>query len=314
MHPPLEPFASGTLRRPHGVELYWETSGNPEGRPALYLHGGPGSGLGRGGYRRRFDPSEYLIVGLDQRGCGKSTPWAIDDLEHLDANNTHTLVDDIEALRTHLGIEAWLLHGVSWGSTLALAYALAHRNRVTEIVLTAVTTGGRAEIDWITEGVGAIFPEAWTDLAADVPRGERVIDHYAAMMRAADAAVRASAADRWDTWESTHVSLDPAWQPGPTHEDPRTRQNFATLVTHYWANDCFLRGEDAVLERAAELAGIPGVLIHGRYDVSGPAITPWRLHQIWPGSRLEIVETEGHGGEVEMELTAQAIDGFARPR
>ncbi len=279
----------------------------------MYLHGGPGSGLGNGGYRRRFDPGKYLIVGLDQRGCGKSTPWAIDDLEHLDANNTRSLLADIEALRAHLRVEAWLLHGVSWGSTLALAYALAHRDRVTEIVLTAVTTGGRAEIDWITEGVGAIFPEVWAELTAEVPRGERVIEHYAAMMRQSDTAVRAAAADRWDKWESTHVSLDPAWRPGPSHEDPRTRENFATLVTHYWANDCFLSGEDAILARATALAGIPGVLIHGRYDVSGPAITPWRLHQAWPGSRLEIVETEGHGGEIEMELTTEAIDGFATP-
>lgn len=311
MHPPLEPFASGSLRRPGGVELYWETSGNPLGRPALYLHGGPGSGLGHGSYRRRFDPSKYLIVGLDQRGCGKSTPWVIDDLEHLDGNNTQNLIADIEALRSHLGIRSWLLHGVSWGSTLALAYALAHRDRVTEIVLTAVTTGGRAEIDWITEGVGAIFPEAWAELAAGVPQGVRLIEHYAAMMRSADPTVRAETADRWDRWESTHVSLDPAWQPGPSHEDERARQNFATLVTHYWANDCFLRGEDVVLGRAAALAGIPGVLIHGRYDVSGPAITPWRLHNAWPGSRLHIVETEGHGGEIEMTLTCEAIDGFA---
>jgi len=170
MHPALEPFMSGTLNRPGGVEVYWEASGNPRGRPALYLHGGAGGGLGRGGYRRRFDPAEYLIVGFDQRGCGKSTPWAIDDLEHLDQNDTQSLIDDIEALRTHLGVEEWLVHGVSWGSTLALAYALAHRNRVTEIVLTAVTTGARSEIDWITEGVGAIFPEAWATLAADVPR------------------------------------------------------------------------------------------------------------------------------------------------
>ncbi|WP_431778506.1 prolyl aminopeptidase [Microbacterium aurantiacum] len=310
MHPPLEPFATGRLRRPGGVELYWETSGNPQGKPAIYLHGGPGGGLGQGGYRRRFDPAAHLIVGLDQRGCGQSTPWAIDDLDHLDDNTTQALLDDIEALREHLGIDAWLLHGVSWGSTLALAYALAHPTRVTEIVLTAVTTGGRSEIDWITEGVGAIFPEAWDEFAREIPDGVRVVEHYARLMRSPDAATRAAAAERWDRWESTHISLDPAWQPGPMNEDPRARENFATLVTHYWANDCFLRGADAVLERAGELAGIPGVLIHGRHDVSGPAITPWRLHRAWPGSRLEIVESEGHGGEIEMELTREAIDGF----
>lgn len=300
------------LRRPGGVELYWETSGNPHGRPALYLHGGPGSGLGRGGYRRRFDPDHYLIVGLDQRGCGRSAPWAIDDLDHLDENDTRALIADIEALRTHLGIDAWLVHGVSWGSTLALAYALEHRDRVTEIVLTAVTTGSRTEIDWITEGVGAIFPEAWESLSAEVPRGARLIEQYAKMMRSPDASIRASAAARWDRWESTHISLDPAWQPGPLHDDERAQQNFATLVTHYWASDCFLTGGDAIIERAAQLAGIPGVLIHGRHDISGPAITAWRLHRSWPGSRLQIVETEGHGGEIEMKLTTEAIDGFAR--
>lgn len=312
VHPPLEPFASGILSRPGGVGLHWETSGNPEGRPALYLHGGPGGGLGRGGYRRRFDPDAYLIVGLDQRGCGRSTPWAIDDLDHLDENTTPALLADIEALRVHLGIQAWLVHGVSWGSTLALAYALAHPERVTELVLTAVTTGARSEIDWITEGVGAIFPEAWAELAVDLGPGERVVEHYAALLRSPDPAVRAAAADRWDAWESTHISLDPAYQPGPSHEDSRMRENFATLVTHYWANDCFLRGDEAILPRAAALAGIPGVLVHGRYDVSGPAITPWLLHRSWPGSRLEIVETEGHGGEIEMALTTEAIDGFAR--
>jgi proline iminopeptidase len=312
LHPPIEPFASGVLRRPDGAELYWETSGNPQGRPALYLHGGPGSGLGPGGYRRRFDPEKYFIVGFDQRGCGRSTPWAMDDLEHLDANNTQTQLADIEALRAHFGIERWLVHGVSWGSALALAYALDHPDRVTEIVLTAVTTGSRPEIDWITEGVGAVFPEAWSEFAADVPRGTRVVDHYAALMRDPDPAVRTAAADRWDAWESTHISLDPAWEPGPLNEDLRVRQNVATLVTHYWSNDCFLTGDRVVLDRAGELSGIPGVLIHGRYDVSGPAITPWRLHQAWQGSRYLIVETEGHGGPIEMGMTAEAIDGFAQ--
>lgn len=314
MHPPLEPFAEGMLSRPGGVELYWETAGNAQGRPALYLHGGPGGNLGRGGYRRRFEPATYLIVGMDQRGTGKSTPWAIDDLDNLDANSTQALIDDIEALREHLEIDAWLLHGVSWGSTLALAYALEHPQRVTDMVLTAVTTGGRAEIDWITESVGAIFPEAWDALSRDVPQGRRVIDHYAQLMRSTNAEVRAAAAERWDAWESAHVSLAPSWQPGPRHDDARTRQNFATLVTHYWAHDCFLTGTETILARADELSPIPGVLIHGRHDVSGPAVTPWRLHKAWPGSRFHIVETEGHGGPKEMELTAQTIDAFATTR
>ncbi|NLF04019.1 MAG: prolyl aminopeptidase [Actinomycetales bacterium] len=314
MHAPIEVSDSGLLRRPGDVELYWETSGNPEGQPALYLHGGPGGGLGRGGYRRMFDPELYRVVGLDQRGCGRSTPWAIDDLDHLDDNTTAALIADLEALREHLGIERWLVHGVSWGSTLGLAYALAHSDRVTALVLVAVTTGGREEIDWITEGVGRVFPEAWAAFAAETPEGTRVIEHYARLVRDPDPEVRSAAADAWDTWESTHVSLDPAWAPGSMYEDARERANFATLVTHYWANDCFLRGQDAILARAHELADIPGGLVHGRRDVSGPAITPWRLHRTWPGSELHVVEAEGHGGPEQMELACRVIDAFAARR
>jgi len=312
VHPPITPFDSGMLRRPDGADLYWETSGSADGRPALYLHGGPGGGLGRGGYRRRFDPDSYLIVGFDQRGCGRSLPWACDDLGSLADNTTQSLIADIEALREHLGVTSWLVHGVSWGSTLALAYALAVPNRVTELVLTAVTTGSRREIDWITEDVGVLFPEAWSAFRASVPDGQRAVVEYAKCLQHPNRVIRTAAADRWDDWESTHGSLDPAWQPGPLHKDPRERINFATLVTHYWANDCFLTHGTEILSRAADLAGIPGVLIHGRRDISGPAITPWRLHQAWPGSRLEIVEAEGHGGAIEMELTTQAIDSFAR--
>jgi proline iminopeptidase len=313
MHPPLEPFAHGVLDRPDGVSLFWETSGTPGGRPALYLHGGPGGGLGRGGYRRRFDPAKHLIVGLDQRGCGRSTPWAMDDLDHLDGNTTAVLIEDIEALRGHLGIERWLIHGVSWGTTLALAYALEHPDRVSELVLTAVTSGSREEVDWLTEGIGTIFPEAWQRFSTAVAPagGERLVEAYARMLRSPDPAARANAAGAWDEWESTHISLDPNWTPGPLFEDPRERENFATLVTHYWANDCFLRGAARIRDRIGELRGIPGVLIHGRHDISGPAITPWLLHRAWPGSELHIVETEGHGGDEEMEFTRAAIDRFA---
>lgn len=309
MHPPLEPLDHGWVERPDGARIYWETSGNPGGRPALYLHGGPGGGLGRGGYRRRFDPDRHLIIGIDQRGCGQSAPWAIDALDQLDSNTTPAVIADAEAVRAHLGIDRWLLHGVSWGSTLALAYALEHPDRVTELVLTAVTTGARAEIDWITEGVGRIFPEAWEEFASLAHPDERVVDAYARMLRDTDPTVRARAALAWEAWESTHVSLDPEWTPGPMFDNARTRENFATLVTHFWANDCFL--ERPVLEQVAEIAHIPAVLIHGRRDISGPAITPWTLHRAWPGSELHIVEHEGHGGVQEMELTREAIDRFA---
>lgn len=311
MHPPIEPFDHGWIRRPDGAEIYWEASGSPTGRPALYLHGGPGSGLGPGGYRRRFDPSGHLVIGLDQRGCGRSRPWAIDDLDALDRNTTAVLIDDIEALREHLGIERWLVHGVSWGSTLALAYALEHPVRVSELVLVAVTTGAREEIDWISDGVGVFFPEAHARHVSAAEPGERVVDAFARRLRGVDAAERERAAVEWEAWESTHTSLDPGWSSGPMFDDPRTRRNFATLVTHYWSADCFLPGESAVLTRAGGLAGIPGVLVHGRRDISGPAVTPWRLAAAWPGSELRIVEHEGHGGPDEMELARSAIDAFA---
>lgn len=310
MHPPIEPFAHGMLDRPGGARLYWETSGNPAGKPVLYLHGGPGGGLGPGGYRRRFDPARHLVVGLAQRGCGRSTPWAVDDLERLDDNTTDALIADIEALREHLGVDRWLLHGVSWGSTLALAYALDHPDRVSEVVLAAVTSTSREEVDWITEGVGRVFPEAWEAFASLVEPGERVVEGYARLLRSPDADVRARAAEAWDTWESTHVSLDPHWTPGPYRAETRDRANFATLVTHYWAHDGFLTGERRILDRVHELAGIPGVLIHGRHDVSGPVATAWELHRRWPGSRLVVVEDEGHGGPKMMELVAEVAGAF----
>lgn len=306
----VEPYEHGLLPRPDGSELYWETSGNPMGRAALYLHGGPGSGLGDGGYRRRFDPAKYRIVGLDQRGCGRSTPLASESLDTLDANNTQTLIADLEALREHLGIDEWLIHGVSWGCTLALAYALGHPARASSLVLTAVTSGSREEIDWITEGVGSLFPEAWERFRAPALDDERVVQVYARLLRDPDAAIRAEAARAWNEWESTHISLDPSWTPGPRFVDEGEGLNFATLVTHYWANDCFLSGSDRIRDRIAKLAEVPGVLIHGRRDISSPAITPWTLHRAWPNSKLIIVEDEGHGGEQEMQLTARAISAF----
>lgn len=307
MHPPVEPFEHGFLQRPDGAVVHWEASGNPEGKPALYLHGGPGGGLGRGGYRRRFDPERFLIVGLDQRGCGRSRPLASES--GLEGNTTQALLADIESLREHLGVDNWLVHGVSWGSTLALAYALAHPSRVSALVLMAVTTGSREEIDWITHGIGRVFPEAWEAFAAAAEPGERVLDAYVRLLADPDPEIRAAASAAWNRWEATHVSLDPRFRDAPP--DARMDEDFAKLVSWYWANDCFLLGDDRILPRAPELAGIPGALIHGRHDISGPAVTPWLLHRAWPGSRLHVVEGEGHGGPQMLSLTAEAIDGFA---
>jgi proline iminopeptidase len=312
-HAQIEPYASGLLTVDDGDQIYWETSGNPDGKPVLHLHGGPGGGRGRGGYRRNFDPDRHLIIGIDQRGCGRSRPLAIEALDLLHLNTTQRLIRDLEAVRQHLQVDSWLVSGVSWGSTLALAYALAFPARVTQLAIVAVTTTSREETQWITEGVGRIFPEAWDrfERASGRRDGERVVEAYARRLAGADPADRAQAALDWDEWESMHISLDPLWTPDRRHPDPVQRETFATLVTHYWANDGFLTGDAEIFQRISEIEHIPAVLIHGRHDISGPAITPWRLHQHWPASRLIIVESEGHGGPQSMEQMRVAVDAWS---
>jgi len=314
MHPPIEPFASGLLAVSGGAEIYWEASGNPRGKPALYLHGGPGSGLGSGRYRWQFDPETYLLLGLDQRGCGRSRPLACDALDALQFNTTGRLIEDIEALRRHMGIERWLVSGRSWGATLALAYAEAHPDAVSELVLVAVTTTSRDEVMWITEGMRAIFPEAWQRLERQSGRlqGERLIDAYARRLAAGSVEERLAAARAWIEWEETHVSLDPNWTANARGTDDRADLNFATLVTHYWANDGFLRNGNEILGRTEAIAHIPAILIHGRRDISGPAITAWKLHQQLPASRLDIVEDDGHGGPQSMQRMRAALHLFGQ--
>jgi proline iminopeptidase len=220
--------------------MYWEASGNPKGKPALYLHGGPGSGL-QTGHRQLFDPERYLLVSFDQRGCGRSRPLVTDSDYDLASNTTQALIADIEQLREHLFIERWLLTGVSWGTTLALAYAQAHPDRVSEIVLAAVTNTSRSEVTWITETIGCIFPEAWSefDRAAKRKAGQSVIDAYYQLIRDRDRRTRELAAEAWCKWEDVHVSLNPQAKPNARFADPNFRMILTTLVTHYWANAAF---------------------------------------------------------------------------
>ncbi|MFB8371476.1 alpha/beta fold hydrolase [Pseudarthrobacter sp. NPDC055928] len=303
---------SGWVTVPH-AEIYWEATGDPDGIAVLYLHGGPGGSLGRGGYRKRHDPGRFRTIGLDQRGCGKSTPVVQDDLDHLPENTTQALIKDIEAVREHLGVQKWIVTGVSWGSTLALAYALEYPARVLGIALVAVTTSSRDEIQWITEDVGRIFPEAWAEFAqaASAAPGERIVDAYARRLAGQDRADARLAALSWDRWESTHISLDPNWLPGLLFEDERQRMTFALLVTHYWSKDGFLVDGREIIPRIHELNGIPGYLIHGRRDISGPAVTAWQLHRRWESSRLIVIEDEGHGGTRCMAALTRAVEEIA---
>ena len=297
--------ASGMLAVDGGHEIAWECIG--EGEPALFLHGGPGAGWGSGA-PRFFDSAQYRAVFFDQRGCGRSRPLAGDPDADLSTNTTQHLIADIEALRVHLGMERFTILGVSWGTTLALAYAHAHPNRVRALVLGLCTTTSRREVEWITEGVGRIFPREWERFRDAVPphlRAHPLVDAYAEMLFDPDPSVRDRAAIEWCAWEDAHVSLTPGHKPFERFQEPDFRLGFARLVTHYWRHAAFL--DDALLRDAAKLDGIPGIVIHGPFDVSGPLETAWQLTRRWKTSELRVMEHGGHGGESFPEDVKRAL-------
>ena len=311
--PALEPYDSGLLDVGDGQQVYWECCGNPAGKPALYLHGGPGSGFSPG-QRRFFDPDAYRAVLFDQRGSGRSRPLASALDADLRVNTTQHLIADIEALRQLHEVESWTVLGLSWGTTLGLAYAQAHPQRVNALVLALVTTTSRREVEWMTQDVERIFPQEWDQFAAAVPDTLRhlpLVDAYATLLADPDPAVRDRAARSWCAWEDAHISLTPGHTPNPRFEDAEFRFRFARLVTHYWRHAAFLE-EDQLLRDAHILNGIPGVLIHGRYDVSGPLVTAWRLSQRWTTSQLLILDDAGHGGDENFPaIVADAVTRFA---
>ena len=297
MFPAIEPSASGMLAVGDGHDVYWERFGNPRGAPAVFLHGGPGSGCGSN-QRRIFDPDLYDAVLFDQRGAGRSRPLASEPDADLSSNTTQHLIADVELLREHLGIERWTVVGLSWGSTLGLAYAEAHPERVRALVLALVTMTTRREVEWSTRDVGRIFPREWDRFAGAVPealRHQPLVDAYSTLLFDREPAVRDHAARAWCAWEEAHVSLAPDHKPNARYDDPEFRLRFARLVTHYWRKAGFL-DEGQLLNEAPTLNGIPGVLISGRYDVSSPLETAWRLSQAWTTSQLVVIDDTGHGG------------------
>lgn len=311
LYPAIEPYESGLLEASEGHQLYWETCGNPDGTPAVWLHGGPGSGASVNS-RRNFDPNAYRAVLFDQRGCGRSRPLADRPDADLSSNTTAHLITDIERLRRHLGIERWVVVGVSWGVTLGIAYAQRHPESVRALVLAAVTSADRREIDWIVRDMGRIFPQEWEEFASLVPESGRdgnLPAAYARLLADPDPDVRERAAIAWCRWEDTHVSLLPGWEPNPRYQDPAFRMLFARLVTHYWGSYCFLPDGDQ-LARIDAVADVPAVLIHGRYDISGPLDTAWHLHRQWPASRLVVLEDAGHGGHGFADAIVDALDSF----
>lgn len=302
-----EPYATGLLDTGDGNLVYWETSGNPAGIPVVMVHGGPGIPLGPGS-RRAFDPVRHRIVVFHQRNCGLSLPHASSPAASMSLNTTAHLVSDMELLREHLGVDRWIVHGGSWGSTLALAYAQAHPSRVSGLMLVAVMTCAWRELEWLYRGVGLYFPEAWERFSVvggglfrsprdSSPPISSLLSAYSSLLEDSDRVVRARAASAWVAWENAFISLESNGR--PDFYDGRSEDfkiAFARICAHYFARGAFL--EDGVLMRDVHrLAGIPGILIHGRMDMSLPVITVWELARAWgAGAELIVVDDAGHTG------------------
>jgi proline iminopeptidase len=309
LYPEIEPHDRGLLDVGAGNRVYWEVCGNPRGKPAVVLHGGPGSGC-TPGWRRFFNPDAYRIVLFDQRNCGRSTPHASDPTTDLAANTTQHLLADIERLRNHLEIERWLVLGGSWGAALGLVYAERYPERVSEMVLMGVATGRRLETDLLTRGLGRLFPQAWARFRDGVPPADRdgdLADAYHRLLSHPDPAVRERAARAWCAWEEAMV---PTSGPNPRYASAEFRMAFTRIVTHYWRNGSWLE-EGSVLRDAASLAGIPGVIVQGSLDLGNLLGTPWELAHAWPGSELVMIDDTGHGGGQQMnESLVLATDHF----
>lgn len=310
LYPPIEPFDSGTLELDGRHRMYYEQCGNPSGKPVVMLHGGPGAGCSPR-MRQFHDSARYRIVLFDQRGSGRSTPHA-----DLTDNTTWHLVADIEQLRAHLRIERWQVFGGSWGSTLALAYAQKHPQRVLELVLRGIFMLRRWELEWFyQEGASRIFPEAWQHYLAAIPPDEHP-DLMAAFHRrltSGDEATRLAAARAWSVWEgaTSFLHQDPDFISG--HEDAAFALAFARIENHYFVNGGFFDADDQLLRDAHRIAEIPGVIVHGRYDVVCPVQNAWDLHQAWPQADLRISPASGHSAfEAEnTDALVRATDGFA---
>jgi proline iminopeptidase len=308
-----EPFDHGMLEVGHGHRVYWEACGNPSGKPAVVLHGGPGSGA-TAYWRQFFDPDVYRIVLFDQRGCGRSTPLASETLTALEHNTTADLIRDIEQLRELLGIEQWLLFGASWGSTLGLAYAVEHPTRVSELVFWAVVTTRARDIEWLTHTMGQVYPAEFDALLEHLPpdeRGDNIPAAIHRLLRSSDPAVCDTAARAWCDWEDRIATLSGPVEPSPRTLDPARRLGFARLVTHFFASNAFL-DDDAILGRLDRIAHVPAYLIRGRLDIASPLRSAYDVAQRLPLATLDVVESDAHGaGDDTHERLRAALERFA---
>jgi proline iminopeptidase len=312
--PIREPYAGGLLDVGDGQQVYWEEYGNPGGKPAVFLHGGPGGGINPG-QRRLFDPDRYRVVAFDQRGCGRSLPHASALEADLSTNTTWHLVADMERLRVARGIDRWLVCGGSWGSALALAYAETHPERTTELVLRGIFTLRRSELDfYYNGGAGQLFPDRYEAFLA--PLGGRgftgdAIAAYHDLLFDPDPAVNGPAGVAWSSWEAATITLEPNEELIATFSEPAYALAFARIENHYFVHGGWF-SDNQLIAHADRLAGIPGVIVQGRYDVATPAATAWDLHRAWPQADLRIMPVAGHAysePQILTELVA-ALDRF----
>ena len=310
LYPAIEPFDEGMLPVSEVHTLYYEQSGNEDGLPVVFLHGGPGGGTVPE-YRRFFDPSVYRIVLFDQRGSGKSTPHA-----SLEENTTWHLVSDIERLREHLGIEDWVVFGGSWGSTLALAYAQTHPARCRALVLRGIFLCRPKEISWFyQEGASAIYPDVWEQYVAVIPEAERgdMLSAYHRRLTSDDEPVRLEAARAWSIWEGSTSKLFP--DPGFIEEfgEAEFALAFARIECHYFMHNAFFDSDNYLIENVDKIRHIPSVIVQGRYDVVCPMMSAWELHRAWPEADLRIVHDAGHSA-LEPGITEELIEATDRFR
>jgi proline iminopeptidase len=303
LYPAIEPYDQGFLDVGDGHSIYYEQCGNPAGKPALFVHGGPGGG-GDVNARRFFDPAGYRVVVFDQRGSGRSRPHA-----SLEANTTWHLVADMERLRAHLGLTRWLVFGGSWGSTLALAYAEKHPQAVSELVLRGIFLLRRKELDWFYQhGASMIFPERWQDYLAPIPQNERgdLLAAYHRRLLSDDRATRLAAARAWSIWEGATSSLWPNEERTQKFGEPEFALALARIEAHYFVNGGFFTHENQLLDEVRVLAGIPAVIVQGRYDVVCPMVSAYELHERWPEADLRVVGDAGHSA-YEPGITAELV-------
>lgn len=311
LFPPIEPHTSGTLRVSDIHQIYYEVSGALDGKPVVVCHGGPGGGS-TPSMRRYFDPAKYMIVIFDQRGCGRSTPHA-----ELHDNTTWALVDDMEKLRKHVGVEKWQVFGGSWGSTLALAYAETHPERVTELVLRGIFTLRRSELLWFyQEGASWICPDAWESYLEPIPEDERgdMIAAYYKRLTGDNKTEQLRAAKAWSLWEGGTVSLFPSEERMQSFSSDAFALAFARIECHYFQNGGFFERDDQIIANLDRVRHIPAVIVQGRYDIVTPMKTAWEMHRAWPEADLQIIQDAGHAASEPgiIDALLRATNRFAR--